>query len=227
MELWATDIGNAYLEAYTAEKLFIVSGPEFGELEGHMLIISKALYGLRTSGLRWHERFSQCLREMGFEPCKAEPEIWMQRVDNLYEYIAVYVDDLCVSSKDPKAITDALTEQYGFKLKGTGPINYHLRMTFCRNGRNDLCISPQRYIDKMVETYKRMFNENPPSKANSPLESNDHPKIDTSEFLDDEGIQQYQSLIGSMQWHDKICMMTTRLACNRVLRARIGEWTIT
>jgi hypothetical protein len=38
MELWATDIGNAYLEAYTAEKLYIVAGREFGELEGHMLI---------------------------------------------------------------------------------------------------------------------------------------------------------------------------------------------
>jgi hypothetical protein len=59
MELWATDIVNAYLEAYTAEKLFIVAGPEFGELEEHMLIISNSLYGLRTSGLHWHERFSQ------------------------------------------------------------------------------------------------------------------------------------------------------------------------
>jgi hypothetical protein len=100
MELWATDIGNAYLEAYTAEKLFIVAGPEFGDLEGHMLIISKALYGLvRTSGLHWHERFSQCLRELGSEPCKAEPDIWMHRVDNLYEYTAVYVDDLCSHRK--------------------------------------------------------------------------------------------------------------------------------
>jgi hypothetical protein len=59
MELWATDIGNAYLEAYTAEKLYIVAGPEFGELKGHMglLIISKALYGLRTSGLRGTSNF--------------------------------------------------------------------------------------------------------------------------------------------------------------------------
>jgi hypothetical protein len=200
MELWATDIGNAYLEAYTAEKLFIMAGPEFGELEGHMLIISKALYGLRTSGLRWHERFSQCLREMGFEPCKAEPDIWMRQVDNLYEYIAVYVDDLCISSKDPEAITDTLTEQYGFKLKSTGPIDYHLGMTFCQNNRNNLCISPQHYIEKMVESYKQMFNENPLSKADSPLDSNDHPEVDTSEFLDKDGIQQYQFLIGSMQW---------------------------
>ncbi len=47
---------------------------------------------------------------------------------------------------------------------------------------------------------KQMFNENPPSKANSPLDSNDHPEVDTSKFLDEDGIQQYQSLIGSMQW---------------------------
>ena len=200
MELWATDMGNAYLEAYTAEKLFIVAGPEFGKLEGHMLIISKALYGLRTSGLRWHEQFSQHLREMGFEPCKAEPDIWMCWVDDLYEYIAVHVDDLCILSKDPKAITDMLTEQYVFKLKGTGPIDYHLGMTFCRNGHKDLCISPQHYIEKMVESYKWMFNENPPSKANSLLDSNDHPEVDTSKFLDEDGIQQHQSLIGSMQW---------------------------
>jgi hypothetical protein len=46
LELWATDIGNAYLEAYTSEKVYIIGGPEFGELDGHILVISKALYGL-------------------------------------------------------------------------------------------------------------------------------------------------------------------------------------
>ena len=28
LELWGTDIGNAYLKAHTKEKLFIVAGPE-------------------------------------------------------------------------------------------------------------------------------------------------------------------------------------------------------
>ena len=51
MEPWATDIGNAYLEALTSEKVCIRAGPEFGpELEGHLLIIYKALYGLLLSG---------------------------------------------------------------------------------------------------------------------------------------------------------------------------------
>jgi hypothetical protein len=43
LEIWSTDIGTAYLEAYTSEKVFIIAGPEFGEREGHILIISKAL----------------------------------------------------------------------------------------------------------------------------------------------------------------------------------------
>jgi len=55
----------------------------------------------------------------------------MSRVDDHYEYVAVYIDDLAIASKDPKSITDALMNRHGFKLKGTGPIEYHLGMSFC------------------------------------------------------------------------------------------------
>jgi hypothetical protein len=51
LKTWATDIGNAYLEAKTSKKLYIIAGAEFGLREGHTLVIFKALYGLRTSGL--------------------------------------------------------------------------------------------------------------------------------------------------------------------------------
>jgi hypothetical protein len=52
MRVWATDIGNAYLESYTSEKVYIIAGPEFGERAGHIPVINKALYGLRSSGKR-------------------------------------------------------------------------------------------------------------------------------------------------------------------------------
>ena len=51
----ACDIGNAYLEAKTREKLYTLAGEEFGSLAGKILVISKALYGLKTSGARFHE----------------------------------------------------------------------------------------------------------------------------------------------------------------------------
>ena len=34
LEIWGADVGNAYLEAYTDEKLCIMAGPEFKELQG-------------------------------------------------------------------------------------------------------------------------------------------------------------------------------------------------
>ena len=43
LEIQGTDVGNAYLEAYTTEKVAIIAGPEFGPLEGHTLIVSRAL----------------------------------------------------------------------------------------------------------------------------------------------------------------------------------------
>ena len=32
IQLWGADVGNAYLQALTKEKLYIVAGPEFEEL---------------------------------------------------------------------------------------------------------------------------------------------------------------------------------------------------
>ena len=197
--VWGTDIGNAYLEAFTKEKVCIIADPEFGELEGHLLLINKALYGLRSSGLRWHERFADTLRDMGFTPSLAEDDIWMRHNGDVYEYIAIYVDDLCIAAKDPKAITDLLAEKYKYKLKGTGPLAFHLGCNFFRDESDTLCFAPKKYIDKILDAYKHMFGENP-KPVTTPLEKGDHPELDTGDELDEEGIKKYQSLIGSLQW---------------------------
>ena len=232
LQVWQTDIGNAYLEAYTKEKVYVVAGPEFGavNLAGHILIISKALYGLKSSGLRWYERFADVLRKMEFSPCPVEPEVWMRacssdgkiikgipKADSIntkksffeppvhlndgsyYEYIAVYVDDLTIVSRDPKAITTALSNTYNFKLKGTGPLHYLLGCRYFREGKT-LCSTADDYIDKMEDTYVRAFGEKPSRKVTSPLEKGDHPELDLSEFLDVKYTKIYQSMIGASQW---------------------------
>ena len=70
---------------------------EFGERNGHILIIHKALYGLRSSGKQFGDLLASCLKDLGFKQSFAEPEIFMRIGDNnLYEYVATYVDDLCI-----------------------------------------------------------------------------------------------------------------------------------
>ncbi len=200
LKFWATDIGNAYLEAFTSERVYIEAGPEFGELAGHILLISKALYGLRTSSAQWADRLADVMRELGFQQCKADPYIWLRRNEDVYEYVAVYVDDLALAMKDPQAFVDLLTKEYKFKLKGTGPVSFHLGMDFTRDKDGTLCMSPKKYTEKIIANYERMYGESPKQNVTSPLEKGDHPELDTSEFLDEKGTRDYQSLIGSLQW---------------------------
>jgi hypothetical protein len=84
LHVMSADISSAYLTARTSEKVYCVGGVGFGDLEGHSLIIVKALYGLRSSGARFHEKFADTLRHMGFSPCVADPDVWIRDAGNLY-----------------------------------------------------------------------------------------------------------------------------------------------
>ena len=201
LEIWGADVGNAYLEAYTDEKLCIIAGPEFKELQGHLLIMIKALYGTHSGGARWHDRLFDILQELKFKPFKADPDVWMRPEPGgtCYEYIAVYVDDLAIAAKDPQASCNEHKKKYNLKLKGVGPFEYHLGCTYKKDPDRTLAADPRRYVNKILESYERMFKEKP-RKSRPPLEGGDHPELDTSELCDEHQTKQFQTLIGQLQW---------------------------
>ena len=135
LELWGADIGNTYLEAYTHEKLFIIAGDEFEELEGFILVFNKALCSLKSSGKKWGEMFHDIIKDMGFLPSKADPCVWMRENKELkcYEYIATYDDDLCIAAQDPGQIIQILKEDYKLKVKRDGPLNHHFHADYSRD----------------------------------------------------------------------------------------------
>ena len=199
LQIMVGDISSAYLEASTQEKVYFIAGPEFGPLEGHLLTIERALYGLRTSGARWHERLADTLRDMGYFICKADPDVWLKDCGTHYEYVCVYVDDLMVFSKNPQTFFDELTHTYGFQLKGVGPPIYHLGGDFFRDEDNTLAWGTKSYVRKMIQNYEIMFNEKP-KEFSSPLDEKDHPELDLTDELDPDDTKRYQSLIGALQW---------------------------
>ena len=160
---------------------------------------------------------------MGFSPCIAEPDIWMRKVDGtIWEYIGVYVDDLAFAMKNPQEFVDILEKKYGFKLKGTGPITFHLGCDFFRDSDGVLCMAPMKYIEKVIANYSKLFNEEKLQKqVKLPLEPEDHPGLDDSELLDADGVQKYQSIIGSLQW--AISLRRFDIATAVIIQAK-GEW---
>jgi len=122
----------------------------------------------------------------------------MRRNADHYEYIAVYVDDLAIAAKDPKSIVDELVEKHNYKLKGVGPIKFHLGCDFNHDPDGTLAFGPRTYITRMMDSYEKLFGEKPKEYV-SPLDKGDHPEIDDSPLLEQDGIAKYQSMIGACQ----------------------------
>ena len=57
----------------------------------------------------------------------------MHRNGELYEYIAVYVDDLAFAMKNPSQFVETLKTKYGFKIKEAGLLKFHLGADFFWN----------------------------------------------------------------------------------------------
>jgi hypothetical protein len=89
---------NAFLYGKTREKVFVI-GEEFGKDAGKRMVIDRSLYGLKSSSARFHEHLSIRLRQMGYKPSKADPDLWYKKVGEHYEYVARFVDDVISFSR--------------------------------------------------------------------------------------------------------------------------------
>ena len=199
LDIWGPDNGNTYLKAFTDEKL--VAGPELQEIEGHIHIFLKALYGLKSSGKRWTEVIHGILRDMKVLPSKADPCIWLRKAPNLrcYEYIDVYVDGLCIAAESPSIIISIFKTKYHLKVNRDGKLNYHLGADYLEDPDGTFVSQPKKYNDKLADSYKRLFNDDPPNGYKSPLDKNDHPELETSESLEGDMAAKYLTMGGHLQ----------------------------
>ena len=76
IDICAADIRNAYLHALLSKKEFIYCGPEFGlENVGKTALMWRALYGGKTAGRDFRNHLRDCMQDMGFKSCPADPEV--------------------------------------------------------------------------------------------------------------------------------------------------------
>ena len=217
------DVSNAFVNAYTNEKIYCRAGPEFGDREGCIVIIDKALYGLVTSAERWHAHFSDSLRSLGFVPTRYDRDVWIRdrqaqhdvlnptggdtsdtdsddEVPDVtaapgYDYICTHVDDFKIVAKDCEQYMEELKKVY--IIKNIGPPQYYLGNDYTQqNGKT--YVSAKTYCKEAVSRLERLYGCL--KKQRSPMPKDDHPEMDTSAFLDDEGIRTYQMLIGMANW---------------------------
>ena len=79
-------------------------------------------------------------------------------------------------------------------------MTYHLVADYFEDPNGTFLSQPKKYIDKLADTYKRLFNEDPPKGYKTPLDKNDHPELDTSEILEGDMATKYLTMVGQLQW---------------------------
>lgn len=201
LSIVAADIGNAYLYAKTNEKVYTILGEEYGaKMANKILVFEKCLYGLKTSGARFHEHLSDTLRDLGFKPTKADADLWMKDLTTHYEYIARYVDDILVFSKKPDEIIDKLKQKYF--LQGIGTPEYYLGADFKLYKKGEvetITVCAKTYVTNVCKQIEELIGI-PLKGYETPMASDDHPELDDSGFLNNVDHSKYRMLIGSGQW---------------------------
>ena len=215
LDVLSRDIENAYLTAPCREKCWTIGGKEFGPDEGKPFIITKTLYGLKSSDAAFRALLAETLDDMGFRSSHADPDVWLHLAVNpdgekYYEYVLVYVNDISTISFDPKEPMKGIQKDFKFKNDEIQEPNIYLGAKLEKkmlNGRKTWTMASKDYVKLSIQNIERQVkkkNMKFPYTAVTPMSSDFVPELDASKELNVEGQTFYQEMIGILRWATEI-----------------------
>ena len=76
LQVIVADVQNAYLQALSSEKYYIVCNDDFGiENRGTSALIRRVLYGEKMTGHDYWVHIRSYMKEIGFTSCQGDPDI--------------------------------------------------------------------------------------------------------------------------------------------------------
>ena len=231
LDVFGADIQNAYLQAPTSERHYIICGPEFGlENVGKKALIVQALYGGKCAGADYWRHVRMAMEDMGFHSCPADPDVWMRpasKVDGTeyWQYVLLYTDDILAIMEFPERfLREELGKRFTLKEKSIGHPTQYLGNKVSKvtldNGRSCWSFSSSQYIQNAVENVENHLlsrGEKLLGRAKSPWSYNYRPETDITPELSPSDGAYFQSLIGVLRWivelgRADIAMETSALA---------------
>lgn len=133
------------------------------------MVITCALYGLRTSGASWRQMLSDTLTsvEFGYQQSRGDPDVYLKRRSrpnggDYYEMILVFVDDiLCISHK-PQEFMEKIGTVYDLRSSTAEPKIYlgaDIVKHQLPNGSNCWAMSSATYIKNAITNIRELLRE--------------------------------------------------------------------
>ena len=96
LKILAGDIQNAYLSAFTKENIYFRAGDEWKANNCKIIMITRALYGLKSSDLMWRNHLADIIgNKLKFKSSLLDPDLWYKPMItsdciDYYAYILVF-----------------------------------------------------------------------------------------------------------------------------------------
>jgi hypothetical protein len=216
LDVKMADIENAYPTAPITEKVWTVLGLEFVDEAGKRALIVRALYGLKSAGAAFRNHLAECMKHLGWNPCRADRDLWMKSEtlpdDGVlyWAYILIYVDEILCVHHDHVAPLATLDGYFNMREGSiqvpTFYLGAKLRKTVLPNGVVAWSMSASKYVQSAVQNVQEYLAALPGDqkllkKAPGPFVGGCKPEIDESPELDPIRANFYQSQIGILRWY--------------------------
>ena len=132
------DIGNAFIQAHTKEKMVIKFGSGFGDRARAIFIVKPALYSLKTFAESFRTMLVEFVHPLDFYGPVFGRDLWIRLCDKIkgWDYICIHVDDFKIVAKDPTIWINRIASI--FLNKEHGLHSYYLGNDYTYHDRQDM-----------------------------------------------------------------------------------------
>ncbi|KAM3509956.1 hypothetical protein MY10362_000299 [Beauveria mimosiformis] len=196
MRIFQFDIKNAFTNAKRDDSSPVMCAmPEGFEELGKVLLLHRALYGLRDSPYLWFQELSGTFKDLGLVQCAEEPCVLY--TPDRKVFFVFHVDDILGLAMDAdistlEGIVKGLKSKY--KVHEQGEATWFLGIEIVRDLPNGhIYLSHQAYIEKLAHKFKCDNNLYP---LETPLPATELPPYEGK--ASKREIKDYQVIIGSL-----------------------------
>jgi len=173
LELHQIDIKGAYLngELTNDEVIFMRQPPGFPypNSSGKVLHLQKTIYGLKQSGRRWYQKFTEiCEKYLRLTRCSVDQAVFYRREGKLIIIIAVHVDDCTIAASNKALIREVKTTLNAHvEVSDLGEVHWLLGIEVKRDREaRTISLSQSAYIKSIL----RRFNFDELKPVSTPME---------------------------------------------------------
>ena len=168
LKILAGDTQNVYLNAFTKEKIYFRAVDEWKADKGKIIVITRALYGLKSSALIWQNHLADNIgNKLKFKSSLADPDSWYKPMitsDGIdyCAYILVYVDNILIIDKNPEQFMDLLKSTHTVKPSSIGePKNYlgaDINKVYYSNNSYAWSMGSRSYVKEAICNIKKQLS---------------------------------------------------------------------